>query len=62
MSEEGAVFAQVIEEGAVPAVLAKDGYAFVAYDIERSSGAYDSEMLQIAYACENQLESSYIKS
>ena len=69
-SEGDVVAAQVSEEGAVggvcvikpvTAVQPKDGYAFVAYDIERSSGADDSEMLQLAYACENQSDSSYIK-
>ena len=38
-----------------------DGFAFIAYDIERSEGADDSEMLQLAYASGNQSDSSYVK-
>ena len=43
------------------AVHPKDRFVFIAYDIERSEGADDSEMIQLAYASGNQSESSYIK-
>ena len=45
--------------GASESVLAE--FAFIAYDIERSGGADDSEMLQLAFSNGNQSDSYYIK-
>ena len=45
--------------GASVSVLAE--FAFIAYDIERSGGADDSEMLQLAFANGNQSETYYMK-
>ena len=52
---------EVLQVQVREAVHPKDKIAFIAYDIERSEGADDSEMIQLAYASGNKSESSYIK-
>ena len=48
VTEAGAV-AGVSVSGLFTAVQAEDGYNFVAYDNERSSGADESEMWQVGF-------------